>query len=116
MHTETDVILRRKMQIDTGGNRMDVEIRIHRPDPDVMSSDFRCHFEIDGLATKVISRDIIGVDEIQSVILAMKIIGTELYTSKAAKSGTLVWLEKGHGYGFPLPRNLWDLYEGEDPP
>ena len=50
-----------------------------------------------------------GVDSIQSILIALQKVGAEIYTSEAHKSGKLSWLERGDGYGFPLPRNSISL-------
>jgi hypothetical protein len=41
-------------------------------------------------------------------------IGALLNTSDEAKAGSLGWQKPGRGFGFPLPRNVWDLYQGDD--
>jgi hypothetical protein len=55
-----------------------------------------------------------GEDAMQALELAMKMIGTLIYTSDHHESGHLRWLEAGQGYGFPVPNSLRDLLVGDD--
>jgi hypothetical protein len=55
-----------------------------------------------------------GVDSVQAFMLAMGMIGAELYTSEAHKNGQLRWFEPGDGYGFPVSFRLRDLLVGFD--
>jgi hypothetical protein len=50
----------------------------------------------------------------QALILALKMIGTEIYMSDYHKSGNLMWDEPGQGYGFPVAHNIRNLLEGRD--
>jgi hypothetical protein len=59
-------------------------------------------------------RAAIGIDAIQAFELALRMIGTNLYTSDLHRSGRLMWLQPGQGYGFPVPNTLRDLLVGED--
>jgi hypothetical protein len=56
----------------------------------------------------------IGIDSVQSLLFALKMIGAEIYTSDYHKSGKLKWSETGQGYGFPVPQNLRDILQGDD--
>jgi len=42
------------------------------------------------------------------------LVGTEFYTSRYHKAGTLVFEERGRGYGFPVPANIRDMLVGDD--
>lgn len=44
----------------------------------------------------------------------MQMIGAELYTSDYHEAGKLVFDVKGAGFGFPVPRTVRDLLEGDD--
>jgi Domain of unknown function (DUF6968) len=55
-----------------------------------------------------------GFDAIQAILIALKMIGAEIYTSSYHKSGKLYWDAPGKGYGFPVAPNLRDLLEGDD--
>ena len=55
-----------------------------------------------------------GVDAVQALLFALQMIGAEVYTSSQHQSGRLEWLERGRGYGFPVPDNIRDLLVGDD--
>lgn len=59
-------------------------------------------------------RRVIGIDAIQAIELALRMVGTELYASSHHKSRQLMWLERGGGYGFPVPAVIRDQLIGED--
>jgi len=51
---------------------------------------------------------------VQALELALKMIGSEIYTSEYHKAKMLTWEKPGNGYGFPVPQNMRDLLEGDD--
>ena len=55
-----------------------------------------------------------GIDATQAMLLALKAVGTDLYTSDYHRSGRLRWVEPGDGYGYPVPKNIRDLLVGND--
>jgi hypothetical protein len=105
------IVLNRNLKIKTDTGEVVVPINIHQPVEDEV--DWKCEYEI-GWPTSSRKSYTFGVDSIQSVLLAIQKIGIELYTSDAHKAGKLAWLEEGCGYGFPLPSNVRDLYQGDD--
>ena len=50
----------------------------------------------------------------QALILALNMIGSEIYTSDYHKLGNLRSSDPWQGYGFPVPKSLRDLLEGDD--
>lgn len=59
--------------------------------------------------------DIAGNDSMQALILAIHMIGAQLYASEAHEAGRL--RDPGNpkgGYGFPVPNGLRDLLVGSD--
>lgn len=60
------------------------------------------------------SRETTGIDAIQAFELALRLVGTQLYCSHLHAEGRLVWIERGFGYGFPVPVTIRDLLIGED--
>jgi hypothetical protein len=104
-------ILDRTLRIDAEGHQAEVPIRIYRP---VKAGDhWHCEYEI-GWPEYTRRSSAFGVDSIQSLLIALQKVGAEIYASEAHKSGKLSWLERGDGYGFPLPAGIRDLYEGND--
>lgn len=75
--------------------------------------DWSCTFSI-GWPSNTWERRAVGIDAIQSLQLALRMIGTELYASEYHKAGRLVWLKPGSGYGFPVPNIIRDMLVGED--
>lgn len=75
--------------------------------------DWSCAFSI-GWPERTLERKIVGIDAIQSLELALRMIGTELYASAYHKAGRLMWLKPGAGYGFPVPNIIRDELVGED--
>ena len=69
--------------------------------------DYRCEFQIVGLGTDQI-RHAMGIDGAQALMLALKLIGTVLYTSEESKQGRLTWLGC-RNLDFPVPDSIADL-------
>jgi len=88
-----------------------VSIRLHAPEP--AKVDWICRFEIDWPEGKG-ERWGAGVDAVQALLAALQMIGAEIYASEENKSGKLMWLAPGRGYGFPVPNNIRDLLVGDD--
>jgi hypothetical protein len=86
-------------------------VRLFQPEDD--NGMWICRYEIDWPDRKR-SHFAAGVDAFQALILALQMIGAEIYTSKYHKSGTLQWFERSRGYGFPVGGNLRDLLIGDD--
>ena len=55
-----------------------------------------------------------GYDSVQALLLALNIVGSELYTSDYHKAGKLASGDLWKGYGFPVPKNIRDLLIGDD--
>jgi hypothetical protein len=92
---------------------VEVTARIFRPVAE--GNDFRCSYTIDWPDKQENGRAY-GVDSLQALLLAVQRLGVDVYCSGYKKRGDLVWLQEGGGFGLPLPKNLTDLYEGDDPP
>ncbi len=55
-----------------------------------------------------------GIDGIQAIEIAMRLIGARLYTSAHHEAGTLIFEKPGAGYGFPVPQEMRDVLVGDD--
>lgn len=55
-----------------------------------------------------------GIDATQAMLLALKAVGTDLYTTDYHRSGRLRWIEPGDGYGYPVPKIIRHLLVGGD--
>ncbi len=105
------IIADRSLRLRQGQDEADVAVRVFVPERN--ESAWATRYEIDWPegTRKGAAR---GVDSIQSLLFALKMIGAEIYTSDHHKSGNLMWSEPGQGYGFPVSRNLRDILQGED--
>ena len=89
----------------------DVAVRVFEPEQE--QDAWSTRYEIDWPeGTRTASA--VGVDSLQSLLFALKMLGVEIYTSNYHKSGRLVWTEPGQGYGLPVTQNLRDLLVGDD--
>ena len=93
----------------------DVTVAVRVFAPRCVGRVWSCRYEIDwpGSTRK---RDISGFDSMQTLVLALQAIGTELYMSEHHQAGELVWEQEGRGYGFRVPDNIRDLLVGDDAP
>ena len=55
-----------------------------------------------------------GEDSAQALVMALEMVGAELYSSAYHQSGQLMWDKLGSGYGFPVLSNLRDSLVGDD--
>jgi len=91
----------------------DIEIPIHIHAPEKAPVDWICRFDIKWPEGKV-ERWGTGVDPAQALVMALQMIGVEIYASRYHESGSLRWLAAGGGYGFPVSHNSRDLQVGDD--
>jgi hypothetical protein len=88
----------------------EVTVAIGKPRKFRNGIDYYCPFQILGMGDDQV-RYCGGVDAVQALQLALENIGTRLYSSKDAKTGTLSWdagRTKGD-FGFPVPNVIRDL-------
>jgi hypothetical protein len=74
---------------------------------------WECYFEIgwpQGLQRKYAA----GLDAVQALDHALKLVGTLLYNSDLHESGRLMWDQPGSGYGFPAPSSVRDDPVGDE--
>jgi hypothetical protein len=90
-----------------------VEIPVHVFPPMQIDGSWWCRFTI-GWPAGECARAAGGCDAIQALDLALRMIGTQLYTSDLHGQGRLMWLQPGTGYGFPVPQGIRDLLIGDD--
>ena len=101
-----NIIATRELTLEDGKK---VTVVIGQPRKFDEGDDYYCPFQISGIDNGRISYAG-GIDAIQAFELALKKIGTILYTSEEAKSGKLTWDAGVDGYlGFPLPDSIRDL-------
>jgi hypothetical protein len=91
----------------------DIAIPVRILSPTQGETAWTCRFEIDW-PDGTLALDVGGVDAIQAIDMALKIIGSLIYASDHHESGRLRWLEPGKGYGFPVTNNMRDVLIGDD--
>jgi hypothetical protein len=91
----------------------DTQVPITVEPPMGQDRNWSCRFEI-GWPTGARVKDAHGVDAVQALLLALQMIGTDLYSSNEHAEGRLRWETKGAGYGFPVPKNLKNMLVGDD--
>jgi hypothetical protein len=107
----TVVIASRSLTMEVDGGEVAVPITIYAP---VDKTDhWFCEFEIGWPGQPKRSKGN-GIDAVQALLIALEMIGINLYSSDAHEQGRLKLDEPHGGYGFPLNAALRDLYEGRD--
>lgn len=100
------VIARRVLSLAPNG---EVVVVIGKPRPFPGGGDFFCPFKVEGLGSQRITRAG-GVDAVQALELALRMVGTVLYTSQEYKDGRLTWEGGENGsLGFPVAANIRDI-------
>jgi hypothetical protein len=105
------IIATRVLTLQNGDGDVEIPIKIFAPEPEKV--DWSCRFEV-GWPDGTLERSAMGIDAIQALLLAMQMIGAQIYASDHHASGNLSWLAPGQGYGFPVPANIRDLLIGND--
>jgi hypothetical protein len=105
------IIATRTLTLREGDRDIAVPIRVFAPEQ--QPRDWSCRFEIDW-PDEPFAMAVIGIDAVQALGLALKTVGTQIYTSEYHEAGQLFWHEPGNGYGFPVPVTLRDLLIGDD--
>ena len=102
----------RVLKIRQKNGDREVPIRLFMPEqqePNVWS----CRYEIDW-PHGAWSHEAWGVDSAQALIVALQLIGTQLYASAYHAQGALILDVPGRGYGFPVPPGLRQQLIGDD--
>lgn len=55
-----------------------------------------------------------GVDAVQAIDIALKMIGALIYANDHHAAGKLMWLTPGQGHCFPVAKEIRDVLVGED--
>ena len=105
------LIAYRRLVITGPSGDTEVPVRLFQPEND--DGMWICRYEIDWPSQKR-SHFAGGIDSFQALILALQMIGAEIYASTYHKAGSLKWFERYRGYGFPVGCNLRDLLIGDD--
>jgi hypothetical protein len=105
------IIATRVLSLRDGTIDIEIPIRIFAPEQSDRA--WFCRYEIDWPEGR---QDMTawGTDSVQAIVLALQMIGADIYTSSYHKSGKLKHEAPGRGYGFPVPASIRDLREGDD--
>jgi hypothetical protein len=105
------IVGKRSLELRQQQGSISIEVRIFQPQ--ARQGHWCCDYEIDWPeGTHKFSAG--GADSMQALIIALNMIGAEIYTSNYHKSGDLRSSDSWKGYGFPVPKNIRDLLEGDD--
>jgi hypothetical protein len=86
-----------------------VEVLIGKPEPCPDGIDWYCPYQTIGRGSGEV-RYGIGVDMVQALILALSMIGAELYCSDEYRDGRLIWdCGRNGDLGFPVTDNIRDV-------
>ena len=107
------IIARRVLYIVEDTNKNPVPVSIEAPVQDQPDECWICGVSVHW-PDRVYRMRMVGVDAFMALDLAMKTIGSYLYTSGYHRAGVLEWMKPGAGYGFPIAANLRDLLVGQD--
>jgi len=110
------IVADRCLHLQQGEHDVEVPVRIFAPQLD--ASAWSCSFEI-GWPGEARRATAFGFDSVQALVLALQMIGAEIYTSDYHKSGTLNWddpktSDARRGYGFPVMASIRDKLIGDD--
>jgi len=88
-----------------------IEVRLYQPVQ--RDKGWGCRYEIDWPeGSRVFTA--YGLDALQALVIALQMIGSELYTSSYHADGLLRAYDREDGYGFPVAPNLRDMLIGVD--
>lgn len=106
------IIASRVLMLRNGNEEVKIPIQIFAPEKSPQGS-WSCRYEI-GWPDKKSILDVGGFDSMQAIVLALQMIGAEIYSSSYHKSGKLFLDKPGNGYGFPVVPTYRDLLQGDD--
>lgn len=104
------VIATRELMLD---GCEEVIVLIGKPEPCPDGIDWYCPHQTPGIGSGRV-RCAIGVDPVQALVLALSMVGAELYTSEEYESGRLTWDggARTGSLGFPVPESIRDVLPG----
>ena len=90
-----------------------VTVELGLPYADGENPDYVCPYRIRGMGSGRV-RCSFGIDPIQALMLAMQVIGTDLYSSDEYRSGSLRWFKPHDDLGLPVLPSFEDVLPKED--
>jgi len=107
------IIAERTLFVSENGKQIELPIRLEAPQKSADGETWTCCFSI-GLPDRIVRNCMVGTDAFSALDLAMRTIGSYLYSTTYHDEGRLSWLAPGAGYGFPIANSLRDLLIGDD--
>ncbi len=104
------VIAERELSLD---GATAVRVLIGAPKQRINRDDWYCPYQTDGIGSGRVGISY-GVDSVQALVLALSMVGAELYCSREYEAGRLSWdcgAVKGD-LGFPVPESIRDVLPG----
>ncbi len=93
-----------------------VTVLVGKPQPFSNGVDWYCPYQTLGVGSGQV-RYAGGVDEVQALVLALSMIGAELYCSEEYRAGRLKWdCGRDGDLGFPVPENIRNVLPGGGQP
>ncbi len=105
------IILSHTLYLRTGSKERPITVDIYKPEK--REKAWVCRYVIDWPEGKR-TFESAGQDPLQALVLALQMIGSELYTSAYHHEGRLRAYDREKGYGFPVAGSLRDLLVGAD--
>jgi hypothetical protein len=105
------VIISHTLYLKNEKTKSDIAIRLYKPEK--REKDWSCRYEIDWPEGQRAFASI-GFDALQALVLALQMIGAEIYSSEYHREGRLRAYDGDEGYGFPVAASLRDLLVGVD--
>ena len=106
------LVASRMLTLREGNSDVSIPIRVFVPEL-TSTGAWACRYEI-GWPDTPSAKEICGFDSMQALVLALQVIGAEVYSSSYHEAGTLYLQDPGKGYGFPVAPTLRDLLIGDD--
>lgn len=107
------IILTHRLYLKIGDADRAIDIVVRKPEPEPTGKAWTCRYEIDW-PEGFKARDAYGLDALQALVLALEMIGAEIYTSAYHREGRLRAYDREAGYGFPVPSSLRGMLVGVD--
>jgi len=105
------IIVSHRIFLRTSSGEAAIRIDIHEPGK--QEKVWSCRYDIDWPEGKR-TFQAVGFDALQSLVLALQMIGAEIYSSAYHLEGRLRAYDGEKGYGFPVSASLRDLLVGAD--
>lgn len=102
----------RVLTMRNGDVNIKIPVRLFAPEL-ATNGNWFCRYEIDW-PDKKSELSVGGIDSAQALVLALQIIGAEIYSSSYHEQGKLFWDAPGRGYGFPVVSTYRNLLQGDD--